>query len=47
MVSLYLKINPDPITTSLEEQGVYYKDYYNSNSKKALGTPEGFVNKNI
>ena len=47
LMRLYLKINPDPIPTSLEEQGVYYKDYYNSNSKKALGTPEGFVNKNI
>tara|TARA_R100001377_G_scaffold85038_1_gene70064 strand:+ start:941 stop:3604 length:2664 start_codon:yes stop_codon:yes gene_type:complete len=47
MARLYLKINPEEIPSSLEEQGVYYKNNYNSNSKKALGTPEGFVEKNI
>lgn len=46
LMRLYLKIFPSQIPTSLADQGKYYKKYYNTHSKKAKGTPEGFILKN-
>ena len=46
LMRLYLKIFPSQIPTSLADQGAYYKKYYNTHSKKAKGTPKGFILKN-